>query len=178
MTDPEIVHGLLSGQASAFQALYRALGASVHTYLTRMLGRREMADELTQETFLTVIRKISFFRAGPDGGLKAWVFRIASNLAIDSLRREKRMAITAPEALPDSADPGASPQDALEGLEFTRALESALHALTAGQRTALLLREQEGMSCLEISRVCGCNENAVKQLLFRARAALRKQLSP
>ncbi|MCM2279008.1 MAG: RNA polymerase sigma factor [Oligoflexia bacterium] len=144
-----------------------------------MTGRKEMAEELTQETFLTAIRKIGFFRAGPDGGLKAWVFRIATNLALDSLRREKRLEFPSDESADASAavnDERPGPQEELERFQFSQALNSALLELTPAQRMIFLLKEQEELSLLEISRVCGCSENAIKQSLFRARAALRKKL--
>jgi RNA polymerase sigma-70 factor (ECF subfamily) len=144
-----------------------------------MTGRKEMAEELTQETFLTAIRKISFFRSADDGGLKAWVFRIATNLAIDALRREKFIkpfSFSDSDSEADVADLRPTADEELENFEFSQSLNVALFELTPAQRTIFLLKEQEEMSLLEISRVCGCSENAIKQSLFRARAALRKKL--
>ena len=138
-----------------------------------------MAEDLTQETFLTAIRKIGFFRAGPDGGLKAWVFRIATNLAIDSLRREKKMEL--PSSNPEDfysnmSDERPGPHEKLEHFQFSQSLDCALRKLTPAQRMIFLLKEQEGMSLLEISRVCGISENSIKQSLFRTRATLRRKL--
>lgn len=198
-SDQEIAEGLLRGESGAFRALYEAQGSSVLNYLNRLTGRKETAEELTQETFLTAIRKIMFFRAGPDGGLKAWIFRIATHLAIDVLRREKRMLLDEPtngnekgnrtgnrindarEALRSGAgqevkDDRPGPDDALESFQLSQSFDEALKGLTSAQRMIFLLKESEGLSLLEISRVCGCSENSVKQSLFRTRAALRKKL--
>jgi len=172
LSDQEIAEGLLQGSSAAFRALYEAHGSSILAYLTRLTGRKEMAEELTQETFITTIRKIGFFRVGPDGGLKAWVFRIATNLTIDVLRREMRIELPSE----DISDDRPGPQEELERFQFSKAIGVALMELTPTQRMIFLLKEQEGMSLIEISRVCGCNENAIKQSLFRARAALRKKL--
>lgn len=178
ISDQEIAEGLLKGESSAFRALYERQGSSVLTYLIRLTGRKEMAEELTQETFLTVIRKIGFFRAGPDGGLKAWIFRIATNLAIDSLRREKKIELSnSPEDLClNRSDERPGAYEELENFQFSQSLASALQELTPAQRMIFLLKEQEGMSLLEISRVCGNSENSIKQSLFRARTALRRRL--
>jgi RNA polymerase sigma-70 factor (ECF subfamily) len=178
-SDQEIVEGLSKGEPDAFRALYQAQGSAILTYLVRLTGRKEMAEELTQETFLTAIRKIRFFRVGLDGGLKAWMFRIATNLAIDLLRREKRIELPSSESDDPSANVGddrPGPQEELERFQFSQSLASALLQLTPAQRTIFLLREQEEMSLLEISRVCGCSENSIKQSLFRSRAALRRKL--
>jgi RNA polymerase sigma-70 factor (ECF subfamily) len=173
----DIAEGLRQGSSEAFGVLYETYGQPVVAYLTRMTGRKETAEELTQETFLIAIRKISFFRSGADGGLKAWIFRIATNLAIDALRREKLIKPFSDDGSENNtADLRPTADQELEHFEFTQSLNSALLELTPAQRTIFLLKEQEEMSLLEISRVCGCAENAVKQSLFRARAALRKKL--
>jgi RNA polymerase sigma-70 factor (ECF subfamily) len=180
ISDQEIAEGLSQGSPDAFRALYEALGSGVFAYLIRLTGRKEMAEELAQETFLTAIRKIGFFRAGPDGGLKAWVFRIATNLAIDSLRREKKMESPSREmadSILNQEDDRPGPQEELERFQFSQVLSLALQELTPAQRMIFLLKEQEGMSLLEISRVCGGSENSIKQSLFRARAALRRKLN-
>lgn len=179
MSDHEIAEGLLKGSPDAFRVLYSAFGSSILTYLIRLIGRKEMAEELTQETFLTAIRKIGFFRAGPDGGLRAWVFRIATNLAIDSMRREKKIELPSNEDENycfNISDERPGPHEELESVEFSQAFSTALTELTPAQRLIFLLKEQEDMSLLEISRVCGCSENSIKQSLFRTRAALKRKL--
>ncbi len=179
MTDEEITQGLKGGSPDAFRALYEAQGRPVFAYLARVMGRREMAEELTQETFLTVIRKIGFFRTGIDGGLRAWVFRIATHLAIDVLRREKRIELDSTvggDLGMNQEDDRPGPLEELERFQASQAFARAILELTPAQRMIFLLREQEEMSLLEISRVCGCSENSIKQSLFRSRAALRKRL--
>ena len=177
LSDDEIADGLASGSALSFRALYEAQGRSVLGYLMRMTGRREMAEELTQETFLMVIRKIGFYRKKADGGLKAWVFRIATHLAIDALRREKTSKKVTEKNVsflePVNSN---SPMERFERGELGKKLQSALMKLNDTQRQIFLLKEQEEMNLLEISRVCGCSENAVKQKLFRIRTTLRKIL--
>jgi RNA polymerase sigma-70 factor (ECF subfamily) len=179
-TDQEIAQGLSKGQPDAFRALYDQQGSAVLTYLIRLTGRKEMAEELTQETFLTAIRKIGFFKAGPDGSLRAWTFRIATNLAIDSMRREKKIELSSDsqsDHYENLNDERPGPDEELENFQFSHALSLALQELTSAQRMIFLLKEQEEMSLLEISRVCGCSENSVKQSLFRTRTTLRKKLS-
>lgn len=179
-SDQEIAEGLAQGESAAFRAIYEQHSSAILIYLIRLTGRKEMAEELTQETFLTAIRKIGFFRAGPDGGLKAWIFRIATNLAIDLLRREKRMELPSADPVEfgvNLSDDQPQPDEQLEHFQFSQSVASALQELTPAQRMIFLLKEQEGMSLLEISRVCGSSENSIKQSLFRARASLRRKLA-
>lgn len=173
MNDAVVADGLKAGDPNAFRTLYENVGPGVFTYLWRMLERREMAEELAQDTFLTAIRKIAFFQPRIDGGLKAWVFRIATHRAIDVLRRERKMQLV--EEVEESAAPD-TPETAAFGAEVSAALAAAVSGLPPAQRMMFLLKEQEGLSLLEISRVCGCSIGAVKQSLFRARAALKEEL--
>lgn len=175
MTEKEIAEGLKGGAPQAFRELYQAYGSSIYSYLMRVTGRREMAEDLCQETFLMVIRKIGFFRAERDSSLRSWIFRIASHLAIDLFRREKRFDIT--ENVPETATSEA-PDQLLSKSQYSEELQVALNSLTASQRMIFLLHEQEEMSCMDISRVCGCSENAVKQSLLRSRNQLKRRLAP
>jgi RNA polymerase sigma-70 factor (ECF subfamily) len=172
--------------ADLVAGLFDQYQATIFGYTWRLVGNRELAEELTQETFLTVIRKIGFFRAAqaasPEnkggGGLRSWVYRIATNLALDQLRREKRFEVRdfAAGAHPDEVSGRAGPEDEFARAELSENFNLALGALTPAQRMVFLLKEKDGLSLLEISRICGCSANAIKQGLFRARAALRKKL--
>lgn len=150
--EEEIIQGLKEGAPEAFRLLYSALGKPLFAYLCRLTGKREVAEELTQEAFLMVIRKIVFFKSRADGGLKAWVFRIASNLALDQMRRwnvakkqEDEEALWWKEN-PENA-PSAERQ--LANLETQREIELALECLTATQHMIFLLKEQEEMTALD-----------------------------
>jgi len=71
MTDVEIVEGLKLGSSEAFRALYESQSRAVASYIFQICGRREMAEEITHEAFMTVIRKISFFKTKRDGGFRS-----------------------------------------------------------------------------------------------------------
>jgi RNA polymerase sigma-70 factor (ECF subfamily) len=177
MTDQEICDGLKSGSSQAFATLYRAHGSAVVSYLTRVTGRKEMTEELTQETFLTALKKIAFFKPIEGVGLKQWLFRIATHLAIDELRRHKRISPfkdpSRPPSIP-STDLAADLQ--LENAEEFQAVQEALKDLSDSQRLIIILRIQENLSLMEISKICGCSINAIKQSLFRSKAFLKESL--
>ncbi len=177
MQELDLVNRLKQGDTEAFASLFEDYAHPLLRYLARLTGRNEMAEDLVHDTLLMAVQKIAFFEPRDGKGLKAWLFRIGSHLAIDRMRREKKLVLQdEPEDAPiESTDPS-TPQIEAESSELREQLASALDALTPGQRSFLLLKEQEGLSCLEISRICGCSENAVKQGLFRARIALRKKL--
>ena len=86
-TDKSLIDAHLKGDATAFSELVRRYGDSVLGYLTRMSGNREQAEDLFQETFKRVHEKAHTFR-GPQ--FKGWLFRIATNVALDGIRRGKR----------------------------------------------------------------------------------------
>ena len=180
MTECEAVEQLKNGDPhqgnQAFHELFETHSGAVFRYLCRMTGRKETAEDLLQETFMTVIQKIGFFnpQSGDASGLRSWIFRIATNLAIDVLRRDRKQE-PLPDILPETID-SRTPHEAAVSLEQSATLLRALDLLPDTQRLFLILKEQQGMSCLEISRVCGCSTNAVKQGLFRARVTMRKLL--
>lgn len=147
------------------QILFDAHRDGVFRYLSRVVGRGEAAD-LTQEVFLRVVRS-----AAPEAdehGMRAWVFRIARNLALNHLRDSKRELASA--ALVDSARAASQ--------ETTAAIHQALEQLAPLDRDVFLMREAAGLSYGEIAAACEITPDAVRSRLHRARQQLRDLLCP
>jgi RNA polymerase sigma-70 factor (ECF subfamily) len=143
--------------------LYTEHQQAVFRYLCRFVGHAEAARDLTQEVFLRVSRT-----RVPDAdaaGLRAWVFAIARNLALNHVRdarpRETGIAVV-------SAEPAVQ--------ELAMAIAQALGALTDVDRDVFLLREAAGLSYQEIATTCGLTVEAVRTRLHRARQQLREAL--
>jgi len=143
--------------------LYSAHQQAVFRYLCRTLGQAETARDLTQEVFLRVSRA-RVPEADPDG-LRAWVFAIARNLALNH-RRDGRVR-TLPVAAPSSTP-------AVQ--ELAVAMQQALDALHDLDRDVFLLREVGGLSYAEIGKACELSVEAVRARLKRARQDLRSAL--
>lgn len=138
--------------------------AGVFRYLCRFLGQREAARDLTQEVFLRVARANV-----PDttaDGRRAWIFRIARNLALNHVRDERRSRHSV--ALADVHRPATQ--------ELTVAIEQALASLAELDRDVFLLRESGGLSYAEIAAACEMTDDAVRARLRRARQQLRERL--
>ena len=149
---------------SRVERLYLAYQPQVLRYLTRMLGQRQTAQDLTQETFLRATRT-----PGPDEEphQRAWIFRIARNLALNHIRDRSRHLGLVPDALPANA--AATNDTAL-------IVNEALGKLSALDRDVFVLRESAGLSYDEIAATCEITSDAVRARLQRARQSLRAML--
>ncbi len=149
---------------SRVERLYLAYQPQVLRYLTRMLGQRQTAQDLTQETFLRATRA-----PGPDEEphRRAWVFRIARNLALNHIRDTSRHLALVPDA--PQANSAAANDTAL-------IVNEALGKLSALDRDVFVLRESAGLSYDEIAATCEITADAVRSRLQRARQALRAML--
>jgi RNA polymerase sigma factor (sigma-70 family) len=147
------------------QSLFAAHRDSVYRYLSRIVGPDE-APDLTQEVFLRVTRSPIPDTSGD--GERAWVFRIARNLAINFQRDRHRRPSTV--ELADTARPA--------GQETALAMQQALAQLAPVDRDVFLLREVVGLSYAEIGAACELTADAVRARLHRSRAQLRHLLSP
>jgi RNA polymerase sigma-70 factor (ECF subfamily) len=136
----------------------------VFRYLRRIVGEAEAARDLTQEVFLRVSR--AGLPESTDVGRRAWVFRIARNLALNHVR-DGRHRPTA-EGLPDRPTPGTQ--------ELGAALRSAIDALPALERDLFLLREVVGLRYDEMAAACDVSVETVRSRLHQARIALRAAL--
>jgi RNA polymerase sigma-70 factor (ECF subfamily) len=145
--------------------LFTAHRDGVFRYLCRIVGQED-ARELTQEVFLRVTR--SPVPKTDDGGRRAWVFRIARNLALNHVRDDRRRGM----AVEMGPETGAPPTQALAAV-----LREALEQLNPLDRDVFLMRELGGLSYEEISFACQLTADAVRSRLHRARQQLRASLS-
>jgi RNA polymerase sigma-70 factor, ECF subfamily len=163
--------GLLEESVS-LEELYRRYRGPVQQYLYRLSGSEDQAEELAQETFIKACTGLLAFRG--DCSIATWLFRIARNTYLNSLRRPPLARVATDEllAIPDH-DRHADPIQHLAAGEQRNAIAIALAELPEKQRTILLLRDAEGLAYAEIADVLGISLSAVKVNLFRARNAFR-----
>lgn len=145
-------------------ALFHEHRTHVFRYLCRILGAPDAASDLTQEVFLRVTR--SGVPETDEGGRRAWLFRIARNLALNHLRDRQRRPVAVP--LADKMGPATQ--------ELGVAIDQALAALHETDRDVFLMRETVGLSYQEIGVACELTADAVRARLRRARQELRAAL--
>jgi RNA polymerase sigma-70 factor (ECF subfamily) len=158
------------GDPAAWRAWYEAEYAPLERYvLWRCGGRRDLADDVLQETWLTAIRRIRRFDPAA-GEFHAWLCGIAANVLRNQLRSWRRRT-NRQEALTGDvakADPGAADREQAERVA------TALAALPERSERALRMKYLDRMSVAEIAAACGETEKAIESLLARARAAFRE----
>ena len=159
---------MTSGEPPSLIATFEACYDELLRFLTRRTGNRERAADIAQDTYL---RLAAANEHGLDiGNPRSYVFRVAGNLAIDSLRRDKRAAArTAADGLaPTLADPLPSPETVALKRERLRLLDETLMALPPNARRALLMSRVDGMTFAEIAAVLGVSESMVAKYIAQA----------
>jgi len=186
ITDKSLVDAHLQGDQEAFGELVRRYGDSLLGYLTKICRNREQAKDLFQETFRKVHEKAHTLRSGH---FKSWLYTIATRVAMDSLRRNKRIRMVSlsqtvdcdgdncPElgavALADETqDPSAEAVKAEQKQQIRRAVES----LPDRQRVTLVLAYYQGLTYREVATALDCSIGTVKTQMFRALRTLAQRL--
>src|SRR5215217_2012823 len=167
-----LVERAQSGDGGAFGELYEQFAPEIFRYLLRHLnGRRESAEDLTEEVFLKVLERLGSyqFRGLP---FSAWLYRIARNHMIDHLRSRPRQIISSLDAAPEIPEKRAEQvmDRSLDRHELTYALER----LTSDQRHVVTLRFLDGFTTAETAQIMGKTEDAVKKLQARGLVQLRR----
>jgi len=180
LPDEQIVAAILSGRGGDFEILVRRHQGPIYNFLLRMLHDTEEALDMTQEVFLKVF--CSLERFDPRFRFTTWMYRIASNAAIDLIRKRRpgtMLSLDAPisedsDCVREVAGSGPSPDEMLQARETQGHLEEALKSLPLEYRQVLLLRHQGERRYDEIARITGLPIGTVKNRIFRAREMLRK----
>jgi RNA polymerase sigma-70 factor (ECF subfamily) len=176
-TEIVLVARLRNGDAAAFDAIHEAFHARLFTFLLRLCRRRDVAEDLLEETWLRLVRHAHRLR--PDTNLQAWLFTVARRLHVSYVRTrvlEDSAAASLIALWPFSAD-RASPFEEAAANELQRRIERALAAMPLTSREALLLVGVAGLSHAEAADVCRISPEAFRQRLSRARATLGRALA-
>jgi len=173
--DAEQMARIRTGDRDAFADLVERHKDAVVNYLARLTGDRDRAEDLAQETFLRLFRSAGGYTE--QGFLRAYLYRIATNLVRSEERRERRLRLLLPFlGTGEHAEP-AGPSGLLRR-EMHRELASAVAQLPLRYRVPLVLHEIEGWAYADIARALGCREGTVKSRIHRGRQHLKERLAP
>ena len=186
-TDHDLIALAASGSEKAYRELLDRYQRPVFSLIYRMVRDREKAEDLAQETFVKVFNHIDSFN--PKYKFSSWIFKIASNLTIDAIRKKDLETVSLDgsrnASTPDEIDAtritvesrDENPEEFLEAKELGEEIERAIGELRADYRTAILLRHVEGRPYEEIAEIMGVPLGTVKTYIHRARAELRETLA-
>ncbi len=172
-----LVGRLREGDPDAFDAVHDAFNTRLFNFLARLSRRREVAEDLLEETWLRLVARAAQLR--PDTQLGPWLFTVARNLYV-SYRRSRMLEDSHAAGLIGlwpSGSPQPSPFEVAAASETGRRIEAALGALPVAYREAILLVVVEGLRPAEAAAVCSVSPEAMRQRLSRARAALAVSLA-
>jgi RNA polymerase sigma-70 factor (ECF subfamily) len=176
-TEIEVVERLRAGDRAAFDAIHEAFHARLFTFLLRLARRRDVAEDLVEETWLRLVKHARRLR--PDTRLGPWLFTVARHLHVSYVRSRvfEDSASASLMALWPFGTDRTSPFEAAAASELERRIERALASMPAASREVLLLVAVGGLDHADAADVCGITPEALRQRLSRARAALARALA-
>jgi RNA polymerase sigma-70 factor (ECF subfamily) len=175
LSDEELLRRLRGGEPSAGETLARRYYPSLMRYLVRVAGSNHIAEELLQQTWLSVLEHIDKFDAtSSSGGFKAWLFRIATNKANDTWRSRGREKVAKAGLKLVTEDEAPDASQRIEGSEQEEKLRRAIGQLPENQRQVLLLRYYSDMKFVEIAAMLGCPLNTALGRMHKAMLKLKE----
>ncbi len=183
MTESDVVRKAKKGDKESFAELVTNYSERIYNLALRILRNREDAEDVLQETFLTVLQKLDTF----DGrsNFFTWIYRIATNASLMKLRKKRLVFAELPEN-PDSGprheeriivDWSQDPSFNIQNEEIKKIIDTAINQLSEIYRTVFILRDIEQLSIKETSKILNISEENVKIRLRRARMFLRGKIS-
>lgn len=183
MTEVQLIEKATNGDKKAFTQLVLKYNERIYNLALRLLRNKEDAEDILQETFITVLEKLHTF----DGksGFFTWLYRIATNACLMKLRKKRPEVSNLPDNLSEYdnyeskifVDWSQNPLADIQNKEMKDAIDKAMEKLSDIYRTVFVLRDIENMSIKETSDIIGITEENVKIRLKRARMFLRDELS-
>jgi RNA polymerase sigma-70 factor, ECF subfamily len=181
LPEEEIIRQAQGGNAGAFEQLYRRHGKRVYHLCLRMVKNETDAEDLTQEIFLRVFRKIDTFQG--KSAFSTWLHRVSVNSVLMSLRKKKRVEIPLENNDRDEDEPGVprqipgGPDPSLIGLFDRENLKRALRQMPEGYKRMFVLHDMLGYEHNEIALLVNCSAGNSKSQLHKARVRMRALLS-
>jgi len=178
--DQELIDECLAGHTEAFGQLVVRYQDRLYNTLVNVLGSADDALDISQEAFIHAFQKLATFRG--QAAFYSWLFRIALNAAISQKRKNRRMSVSIDRARDQAGIEPADPRDdnqpsyRVELTERQALVRSALSQISAEYRTALVLKEMDGLKYEEIAEIVGCPIGTVRSRIHRARTELRGKL--
>lgn len=182
-SDLELMLRVRSGDADSFERLLNRYRGPLIRYFCRMVRDQALAEDLAQEVFLRVYQARERYQ--PEARFTTWLYRIATNLALNALRDRREAEMPAESASGEGDPPEArivdsrpTAEQSLILSERERAIRQAVESLPDNQRAAVILHKYQEVDYRQIARILDVSESAVKSLLFRAYETLRARLEP
>jgi RNA polymerase sigma-70 factor, ECF subfamily len=181
MTEAEAIERAQSGDAVSFEALYNQHKRRVFSLCLRMTGNYARAEDLTQEAFLQLYRKIKSFRG--ESQFSTWLHRLSVNIVLMHLRKQKSTDVSLEETLEPQSEDGPTRDIGITDLVLCGSvdritLEHAIASLPPGYRMIFILHDIEGYEHNEIAEILSCSIGNSKSQLHKARTKLRLFLHP
>jgi RNA polymerase sigma-70 factor (ECF subfamily) len=173
--DHTLIRRFLEGERWAFDALMTAHAPQAHRVALGMLGDLDQADDVVQEAFIRAHRALPRFEFR--SSFRTWLHRIVVNLCISRIRRARRVSLVPLGGLAQRLRARTvQPARELELRDLGERIEAAVIALPPKQRAVFVMRQQEGLSYVEIASILGLSEGGVRANYFQALKKLRRAL--
>jgi RNA polymerase sigma-70 factor, ECF subfamily len=166
-----------SSRERQFAQLFEEFSAPIYNYVLRMVSDPDRAADITQDTFIKAYRKLDTVTDATS--TRSWLYRIATNTAIDDMRRRRMVSPMGDDAptYANRADQGPGPEAQVMAATLDERVQRALMRLRPNHRQCLLLSDLDDMSAQQIGEVMGLSYAATRTLLCRARGEMRRALA-
>ena len=182
ISDSELLQSMLAGDEEALAALYQRRQQGIYRFALQMCGSQSVAEDVTQEVFMVLIRDGHTFDAAR-GALNSFLLGVARNLVLRRLRRERFYVALGKDSEGDETEnqvslTAAGPLDDLTRTERIESVRRAVLGLPERYREVVVLCDLEEMSYVEAAEIMGCAVGTVRSRLHRGRALLIEKLRP